>query len=553
MRFLICITLLTFLTFTSCKKLELDKISSSFWNPKLAAPLVYANFQVKDILVKADSSGVIQHNNGVLSVVYNTEFSSLNAASFVSLPDFNQSIDLIPASVVAIGSIPSPLNVIPQNVSYTSTDQQTIDFPTNNGAELNNVIFKGGALSVNLTTTLKHDIEATISLPDFNVNGTPLTKKLTLNYNGNIPNSTTISIPLNGAVADFTANNTGINKIRINTDSKITGTGLDVVGNENLSISVNLTGLKFKSITGYFGNLDVAGATDSVSLDLFKNVTKGVFGLTNPTVKFIVNNSFGFPAELTINDLHTKETGTGSINSMLPNPNKITLNYPTLAEKGQSKKTEIILNKTNTSNIDALVTSVPKYFYFGAGAKANPNGKTANLNFIEDTDSLKVKVEAELPMEGYAYGFELSDTIDANGSFKDIDNEINALLFRLEVTNGFPLDVTAQITFLDANHIPIKNNLGNLIKLLKSSDAVLSSGNLDNTGKVISPTVTTTNIQLTSTDIPYLKNAKYIVIAGNLETHNGKSKSSIRLYDDYAISFKLGMQIEGGVKIPSVN
>ena len=95
--------------------------------------------------------------------------------------------------------------------------------------------------------------------------------------------------------------------------------------------------------------------------------------------------------------------------------------------------------------------------------------------------------------------------------------------------------------------------MGNLIKLLKSSDAVLNSGKLDNTGKVISPTVTTTNIQLTSSDIPYLKNAKYIVIAGNLETHNGKSKSSIRLYDDYAISFKLGMQIEGGVKIPSVN
>lgn len=555
MRRLFYIVPVAFILFSSCKKLELDKISSSFWNPKLASPLVYGDFTVKDILAKADTSSLIKNNNGVLSIVYNTTFSSLNASSFVKLADFSTSQNLVPSGIADLGNNPAPFNVIPKDSVISSIDKQVLDFPVDPGVEINSINFKGGSMDITLATNLKHNIDLTVTLPDFKVNNVTLTKKLSLKYSNSapVPNSTTLSIPLTNAVADFTANGTGVNKIRINTTAKLTGTGQTVAGSEFVNLNVALNSLQFKTIKGYFGKIDVAGATDSVSLDLFKNATKGVFGLTNPTVKFIVDNSFGFPAQLNILDLHTKETGTNAINQMIPTQSTIDLNYPTLAEMGQYKQTTIALNKSNTTNIDALVTSIPKYFYFGAGAEANPKGNVGQTNFIQDIDSLKVKVEAELPLEGYAYGFELGDTLDAKNSFKDLNNTVTSLLFRLEVDNGFPVDVDCQITFLDENYKLIKDGSGNTIELLKTSSSVLKSGAVDNAGKVTSSTKTTTDITLAANEIPYLSKAKYVLIAGNLETHDGKNKTAIQLYENYKIALKLSMQVEGGVKVPSVN
>lgn len=555
MRRLFYIVPVALILFSSCKKLELDKISSSFWNPKLATPIVYGDFTIKDILAKADTSDLIQNKNGVLSIVYNTNFSSLNASSFVKLADFSTSQNIVPSKIADIGIVPAPFNIIPKDTVISTTDNQVLDFPVDQGVEIDSITFKGGSMDIALATNLKHNIDLTVTLPDFKVNNVALTKKLSVKYtNGTpLPNTTTLSIPLENSVADFTANGTGINKIRINTTAKLTGTGQSVSGNEFVNLNVALNSLQFKTIKGYFGKIDVAGASDSVSLDLFKNATKGVFGLTNPTVKFIVENSFGFPAQLNILDLHTKETGTNTINQMVPNKSTIDLNYPLLSEMGEYKKTEIILNKTNTSNIDALVTSIPKYFYFGAGAKANPLGNLGKTNFIQYTDSLKVKVEAELPLEGYAYGFELGDTLDANDSFKNLNNTISSLLFRLEVENGFPLDVDCQVSFLDENYKLIKDGSGKTIELLKTSSSVLKSGVIDNAGKVTSSTKTTTDISLAANEIPYLSKAKYVLISGDLETHDGKNKKAIQLYETYKISLKLSMQVEGGVKVPSVN
>jgi hypothetical protein len=545
------LSFLALIGLSSCRKVEFDKLSNTFWNPKLAAPLAYGSFQVKDILLKTDSSGVIQNNNGVLTVVYNTEFSSLNALSFVTLSDFNQNVSLVPSEIATIGQLPSPMNKIPLGIEKSTIVNQEFSFPVDNGVELRSIDFRSGKLDITLLTDLKHDIEVDLSLPDFLINGSPLTQKLTMPY---LPgsNSKTVSFDLKDAIADFTAGNTSVNKIRVDASAKVIGTDNTVAGNEYLDLSVALKTMKFKIIKGYFGELDVAAATDSVSLDLFKNATKGVFGLTNPTVRFVVDNSFGFPAELNIVDMHTRETETNTINPMTPNPSKIVLNYPTLSQIGQSKQTEIILNKTNTTNIDALVTSVPKYFYFSAGAKANMNGNVGQTNFIRDTDTLKVKVEAELPMEGYAYGFEIKDTIDAQENLKNLSTTLDGLLFRLELTNGFPLDVNCQISFLDEFYKPIKNGQGQTINLLKTSNQVIKSGQLDNTGKVIAPTKSTTDIQLSSEDIPFMNKARYVLIDGDIETHDGKLKKSIRLFDDYTISFKLGMQAEGGVNAPKL-
>ncbi len=43
------------LVLISCKKVEFNKISSSFWNPKLALPIAYGTFTISDILNQADS------------------------------------------------------------------------------------------------------------------------------------------------------------------------------------------------------------------------------------------------------------------------------------------------------------------------------------------------------------------------------------------------------------------------------------------------------------------------------------------------------------------
>ena len=553
MRFLVITFLVGVLILSSCKKLDLDSIKGASWNPKFATPLAYGKFTVKDMLVKFDSAGMIKTNNGDLSIVTTADFPTFDASTFVNLPVVSQTLYLAPSQLSVIGAATPPFNVIPSGnvISTSSTLTQIVDFPVTNGEEISSVNFKKGDMEITLSSDLKHDIELALSFPDFIVGGDVLMDTIRLIYAyDNQPMTKKIKFSLDGAKADFTNGGTSVNKIRVNANGKLIGTGQVVNGNEYLNLTFSIKNLAFNEIKGYFGKVSVSNPMDSVLMDQFKsfNIKNGVIALTNPSIKMNITNTFGFPLELSFDELSFKELSNNNKITMVHTPSTETINYPLYANKGVPTKTTITIDKLNTSNLDQLITTTSKYFYVKTGAATNPLGKAGDPNnYILGTSKMTVSAEIDIPMEGFATGFERFDTIDVKGTFKDLDKTLKSIVIRLVLDNGFPLDIDGSLFFIDAQGNPIKNN-GVLIDLLKLNPTILASGKLDGAGKVIENTTTINDITLSSDIIPLLSSAEKLIFKTSIGTDQGANKKSVKLRDDYTIGFKLGINIQAGLK-----
>lgn len=553
MRFLVVSLAVGAFIFSSCRKLDLDSIKEASWNPKFATPLANGKFTVKDMLIKFDSTGMIKSNSGDLSIVTTTNFPAFDASTFVTLPVVSQTLYLAPSQLSVIGSATPPFNVIPDGnvISTSSTMTQIVDFPVTNGEEISTVNFKKGDMEITLASDLRHDIELALSFPDFIVGGEPLVDTVRLIYGfDNQPMTKKIKFSLDGAKADFTNGGTSVNKIRVNATGKLIGTGQVVDGDEYLNLTFSIKNLAFNEIKGYFGKMTVANPLDSILMDQFESfkIKKGMIALTNPSIKMNITNTFGFPLELSLDELSFKELNGGNKVTMVHTPKTENVNYPLYANKGIPAKTTISINNANTTNLDQLITTTSKYFYVKTGATTNPLGKAGDpTNYILGSSKMTVNAEIDIPMEGYATGFERFDTIDVEGTFKDLDKMLKSVIIRLVLDNGFPLDIDGSMFFVDAQGNTIKNN-GQIIDLLKLNPKILASGKVDGSGKVIENTTTINDIAITTDIIPLLANAKSLIFKTSIGTINGVAKKSVKLRDDYTIGFKLGINIQAGLK-----
>ena len=552
MRLLIIVFFVGSIVFTSCKKLDLDSIKSASWNPQFATPLAYGTFTVKDMLVKFDTSGIIKDNNSDLSIVVTSSFPALNASKFITIPDVSQVFDITPPELTAYKSKVAPFNVLPSGVVLNSTAPATqiVNFPLNSGQEITNVDFTSGDLAITISTDLQQDINMVLTFPDFLQGGVPLQDSMQLIYpNNNQPMTKTLKFSLANVKADFTNQGTDVNKIRVNAVGKVIGTGQTVSGNEYLNMTCAVSNSQFSEIKGYFGQITVSNPVDTVLLNQFESfkISKGIIALTNPSIKMNVTNTFGFPIDFTFNSFAFQDITGGQTTPMTHTPTSMTILYPNYASKGNAVTTEIDINTTNTTNLDQLISSVSRYLFVQPSAMTNKNGKTGQPNYVLGTSQLKLDTEIDIPMEGFATGFERYDTINVQNTFSNLDNTVKNIIVRLVLNNGFPLEIDGSLYFVDDQGNVIKNN-GVMIDLLKINPMILASAKEDVTGTVIENTTTVNDITISSDLFPLLKNAKSMVFKSSIGTDQGANKKSVKLRDDYTIGFKIGVNIQGGLK-----
>ena len=516
----------------SCKKLEFDKIATGAWNPNLAVPVAHAKFGVYDILALKDSTDlvVVEPSTGALALIYKGDIISLDAASLVNIQDLNQTASL---NFAALNAIPSP----GFNSVVTSNNTQTLNFNVG-GAELHQAKLKSGSLQLNVSSNLAHDITSVITFPNMTKNGLPVSITVNLAYTGTVPHNGTASVNLSGALADFTLGNTTFNQMNATIATTITGSGQPILGTENLQVEFGFTSVNFENARGYFGQNNMGISGDTVLLKLFQNSPSGYFELVNPKIRFIADNSFGFPVRINFSDLKTINVSNGNQYPLGGYPT--VFNIAGASAIGLSEISNFELTTANTTNLTTVVSSVPKYFVFAANAQSNPNGNVAPLNFITDESKLKIRTEVELPLEGSAYGFEVKDTVEFN--FNEDVSQLETVMFRLNIDNGFPVDLKAQIVFLDQNHLPV-------FTVFNTPESLVTAALVNSIGRVNQRTTKITDIHLSAAQIALLPNVKHLLIRAISQTLNGPSGQVIKLYDDYTLNLKLGLQVEGKVKL----
>ncbi len=513
-----------------CKKYDPSKITSTSWNPNIAIPLAYAEFDVYDILARTDSNDlvVIDPNEGTIALVYRGEVASYDAKDIIQISDENTVVNYtntdfgLPVSGAFSGSV-------------TASQTEVVNPTVNAGVQLYTVNFKNGTLNIGVSTDLQHDVAITITIPALIESGSVLTRTINLTYSGTTPQTGNVAINLTGTSIDLTKGNTTFNEFDIQTTITVNGTGQMISGTETCQLTMDFLGLEFKNTTGYFGQQNVGIGNDSILLRIFENNLGGYFELSDPKVRFKVRNSFGFPIEMAFNNLKTIDISGGNTYNLTGYPNPFQVAAP--ASMGQETTSVLELNTGNTTNITSVITPTPKYFYFEALGQSNPMGNTG-VNFMEDTSKFTVDAELEMPLKGFAYGFGITDTIPFE--FSENIEEIESVMFRFNITNGFPVDLTTNITIVDANYALLHTLSTTAVQFVQSA-AVGSDG------RVTTPTNKITDITLNRAELNNLSNAKYLIIGAQSETLNGANPTNqiVEFLDTYKVDFKLGMQIQG--------
>ena len=520
----------------SCKKLakysDPSLISPSSWDPQFAAPIAFANFGVYDIVAQTDSSDLVIINpvTGEIALVYKGEVVSVTAEDIFTLPVISEQVTFSTADL-NMPTIPSFNATVSQQSSQSNT------FTVLNGVEFHTVSFKNGAINLEFTSDLKHDINVDIIFPYMLKNGAPLTATLVGNYTVG-PVTASASIDLTGATGNYTNAGTTVNTVVMEVVTTVNGTGEEVQGNETIVLDATVASPAYRTASGYFGQQTLGNYADSILIKIFNTATNGYFELTNPKVRLELINSFGFPIEVALNNLQSINLNTGAVLQLTGYPNPVDILAPTIV--GNSKTTTIELNTSNTTNISTIISPAPKYFYFEAEGLSNPDGPGANLNFIQDTSRFKINAELELPLEGFAYGFEVKDTIEF--TFDEDISQIESVSFRIIVNNGFPVDIDADIIFVDANYQP-------LFSLTDGFELIVASGETNSSGEVITITEKISDLVANKANLPLLDQAKHVIIKANMETRNGQDGEVIKILDTYTIGIHLGMNVKLNINL----
>ena len=506
-------------------KLDLNKLKDD-WNPTFAVPLVNASLSVKDILANAENDLIVVDPTGLVTLVYEGELLSYDAKDLVNLPDqsFQDDLSLTSAEQATLIS----------NGSVSKTENTTHLYNPITSIELDSIRLKAGSLRLTIDNNFNQIGNLTIRIPGFVKNGTvfQVVVPLTAPFSNNIQ-----TINLSGYSIKMATGPGNFNEIPIqyildlNYNSSQPTTG-------NISISRDLIGWQFDRLFGFFGQPVVSIDEDSLELNLFKNAAMGYFALTNPSIKLTIENSFGFPIDILIKKLESRNLQSGTVIPIaLSNfPNPFEINAPSVSQLGTYATSILSIDKSN-SNVDSLITSTPKVIIFGIEGKANPDGIPAadNRNFMTDRSNFKVSTKIDLPMEGFAYGLNLSDTMDFN--FSENQEGLESVTFRINIKNGFPLDLRMQFVFLD-------QNMNRIDSLLTLNENLISSGIVGPAGKVVQPTVKITDVNFDQARVLRLQKAKYVIIRGETNTFGASASSSptpvSKIYDDYKLDVRLG-------------
>jgi hypothetical protein len=464
--------------------------------------------------------------DGFITVEYFGEVFSQSAAGFIAIPD--QTLPIVDVIIPAIPPIPGgPL------VNFSRVDSGFVDLGVPSSSRFSEVTFKSGNLEVRFSSGVPFPHNVELVLPNFTVSGQPLRHTYVLPAG---PVNASHTFALAGVKASLTAQG---QRNRFAYQLNTTGSYPSSVGISASSISAGafvFGSPAFSMIKGFFGQVTLPIPESEVPIGLFGNVKAGDIIITNPSIQFLLRNSFGFPVSVLVSPISVTSNELGVIpvtGTFFGSP--IPIAFPSIQQVGSSDTTRVRIDAAN-SNIVNVFSSAPRKLNYGLQLTTNEPNINAE-HFILDTSVIKVDARVTLPAEGLIRIFNLADTFDLSLEDAGIEEKnLRQALLRVYMENSFPLDVDVQVYFLDSGVVPVDS-------LLNAEARVITSGITNANGIVTTATIRTTDIAISPQKFGVLKRAKRIVVSGRVKTTNNGNQI-IKIYDESRLVVRLGLQAD---------
>lgn len=514
----------------SCVKdyFDLNKIADSKWTPRVALPMVYSSLTIDDIIKVSGSESIFQiGSDNFITLIYKGNLFSLRADEVIIIPADNSSQQNIPVTTVNIPSVPA-------GATYTTNSSQVINFNTGGQTMIDSLIYKSGTLQIDISSNLQHNIQIALNIPSAKKNGNSFSQTINVNYGDPMPVIT--SVDLLGYTFDMTLGGTSQNQFNVDYSITVNGiAGNPLLTTDFITVTTNFKDTKFDKIFGYIGQQLLSPNLDTVHISLFDNTEQiGTFTLVDAKIKAFIRNSYGVPIQANFTVLEGYRPGVGSFpvtGSGVPNP--IPLPSPDYSQIGQILTDSFELNNSN-SNVVQLINFQPKYFVYQLNSQSNPAGPVKN--FVIDTSIFAVDLEVDMPLHGTAVVFTVQDTFDFDLPEGD---DLDSLLLRIFVSNGFPLEVGIQVYFVDTVISSIDTVYNVIDSVLSPFQNILNSAPVDGNGKAIGAIEKTIDQWFDSKKLKNMANSDQIFVRGKMTTSNN-GNTNVKIYSDYKLDVKIG-------------
>lgn len=500
-----------------CKRDDFSKLAESEWNPDFAFPLVNSTLTASDILAEENSSTLISvGESGIIEVIYSTINKGKNASEIINLPLVN-----VTNNVFASSSNTNAFNANQTNGTIL-TDSVSFNIPYSLDAQLGNLsridtaFLKSGLLKLNINCWVPHNSILSIEIPELIINNEVFKEDIPLNYALQTPIGIALERNLQGA---YLIPSTSSESIQVKYTIRTTRINNQAIPISNQFVShLELSGAEFSKLCGNFGNYAAPlPNNDTLFLHLFRNVINAVeLNFTNPSSRILVSNSTGIPINYTQTSFNAIRPG-----SVIPNINLSSISFPSsITAMGSTSalpaQIEYPFTTTNGSNISEVINSFPRYMLSRGNFTFDYSFPNASY-FLRDTSHVETRSEVTLPLNGLSLDLQVRDTFEYN--FNSISGDIEEIMLRLNIENGFPTDGKLQVYF--CRHI----GTGNSIQIIDSlytqgTEVVLIPGQTNVNGVVTIPSQKITDATISGTKWQKLSqmNADRILIRARLST-----------------------------------
>ncbi len=474
---------------------EIDNIEVENWQPEVAVALVNTTVSIQDFLDDFDSQGYLDiDDDNFMTLVYESNVFSVSGEEIIDIPDIT--IPMLDTSMV-----------LPYGAINTSFD---IDFFT----------VKSGVLNYAFQSTYSEDINVIIEVQNLTQNGVKLSYPTIAEYSGSSPTNVSGTIDLSGYIMDF-----------FNDEIKVKYIATNAAGERKFlqNMVLQLQDFEYSLIQGYFDQYIFDLPSDTILINLFETAVSGSLKIEDPKINLKISNSFGVPIGMIAENLtaETMSEGTMEVYSVLDDG--IAFNYPSLMEVGQSKITDVGVNKDN-SNLSEIISSNPTQLSYELGALTNPSADPNIKGFVLDTSRFDVDMKMELPVWLSASGFAVEEVSKFDASFFE---GIESASFKLITENGLPIEAGVQVYFMDENNMVLDSLFDN------GNMTLIPAAEVNAQGEVTAKSSTENIEEFTIERIAKIKNATQISIKGMVSTAE-MGTVTVKFYTDYGMSFKLG-------------
>jgi hypothetical protein len=528
---------LALIFFTSCKKTDEIDLSTLQTYHHVAIPLVSAEIDVEDMLERDTGDIISTGNDGELFLAYLTPTTTINASEIIDIPDQTFSISVNPAPQ----NLPSLIN----SISYSDTNINAFTFPL--GEELTSIDFSQGILTIEILNNLSHEVVLEITIPSLvNAQGNFFSDILTASAN----NPAVTQANLSNYTFDLTKGSLGFNEMVVYLEVTINGSGSPIYTTDDLTFSFTMDNLEFSSIFGDIKYQQFDLGSIPLDIDIFSNSESAVqFLLTNPEIKHTIQNSFGFTANMGMQAMYYEDLQGVFLGNVLydssasGNLQAAPFYFPTIeqpATQGDSVTSVITMDAAN-STINELINSTPKSIVSNPVVVVNADSTITNNNFILSSSNISVSTEITLPLEGYAGGWVMGDTIPFDFKVDELfssQTDIDSAVIKFSTTNGWPIEVDFTLQLLDSNF--------NLLSSIADGEIVLQSAALDANGRVVEDSEQkVTFLGCNESCVDNLNQTKHVILLVTAGTSDYDNQQSVKIYSDYKLQLSMSLLISG--------